>query len=180
MRGPTHALAGACSAGLFIGLDLPHQLPLLMLSAIAGFSALLPDLDNTESTIENIRIFGYRPLKGPAFIIDKIFKHRGFLHSLLALALLAFGLLGFLPQIPLEIHLAILFGYASHLVTDSMTPDGVPWFYPIELRGNLLPKIFCITTGSFMETLFFIVLVVIYIIFLASAGYIILPANIPN
>lgn len=177
MRGPTHALAGACAAGLFLTFNVPHQYPLLALSAVSGFAALLPDLDNTESTIENIRFGGYRLLKGPAFFIDKIFKHRGFLHSLLAVALLAFILLGFLPQVPTEIHIAILLGYTSHLVTDAMTPDGIPWFYPIEYRGRLLPKMLCVTTGSFMETLVFVGLVVLYVIFLASAGYIILPAS---
>jgi inner membrane protein len=177
MRGPTHALAGACTAGLFLTFAIPHQYPLLALSAVSGFAALLPDLDNTESTIENIRFGGYRLLKGPAFIIDKLFKHRGFLHSLLSVALLAFVLLGFLPQIPIEIHITILLGYVSHLVTDSMTPEGIPWFYPWEFRATLLPKILCVTTGSFMETLVFVGLIVLYAIFLASAGYIILPTS---
>lgn len=176
MLGPTHAMAGLCAAGIFVVLPIHHEVPFLALSAVSGFAALLPDLDNTESTIENIRVFGVRVLKGPAFFIDKMFKHRGFLHSLLAVALLAFILLGFVPQLPREVTIAILVGYLSHLITDSMTPDGVPWFYPIEIRGTILPRLLCIRTGSFMERMFFIALIVLYVIILAEAGLIILPA----
>lgn len=174
MRGPTHALAGATTAGLFLVGHWPHQYPLLVLSAVSGFAALLPDLDNSESTIENIRVAGVRPLKVPAWFIDKMFKHRGFLHSLLAVAMLTFILLGFLPQLPHEIDIAIILGYLSHLVTDSLTPEGIPWIYPVDWRGTLLPKFLCIRTGSFMETIFFVGLVVVYIVFLSKAHYLLL------
>ncbi len=175
MRGPTHALGGACAAGLFIVFHLPHQYPLVALSAVSAFASLLPDLDNTQSTAENIRVLGFRPLKIVGYVVEKLFKHRGFLHSLTAVALIAFVLLGFLPKIALEIHLAILFGYLSHLVLDALTPEGIQWFYPLDWRSTLLPKVLCITTGSFMENLFFIVLIATYILFLSAAGYIIIP-----
>lgn len=175
MRGPTHALAGATTVGLFVVCDIPHQYPPILLSAVAGFAALIPDLDGSESMIENIRFFGFRILKFPGFIIDKLFTHRGFLHSLMALAFLGFIFLGFFPNLPKEFVWAALFGYASHLITDAMTPMGIPWFYPLDWRASLLPKILTITTGSFMETVFFIGLLALYVIVLASAGYIILP-----
>lgn len=177
MRGPTHALAGATTASLFIAFEIPHQYPLLILSGIAAFAALVPDLDGSESTIENIRVFGVRPLKFLGFIVDKLFKHRGFLHSLLALALLSFILLGFFSRLPKEVVIAVLLGYFSHLVTDGLTPQGIPWLYPLEFRGTLLPKILCITTGSLGEGIFFVFLVLLYVIFLAQAGYIILPVS---
>lgn len=172
MRGPTHALAGACTASVFLWLDIPYTVPILALSAIAGFSALIPDLDGSESTIENIRILGVRPLKGPGYIVNILFKHRGFLHSLMALVFLTFILLGFFPQLPREIVLAILLGYLSHLVTDDLTPAGIPWLYPVEWRPTLLPKILCIRIGSFMELVFMVGLVVYYVIFLQQAGYV--------
>lgn len=175
MRGPTHALGGALTASLFITFNIPHTYPLLVLSAVGGFAALLPDMDNSESTIEHISISGIQPFAIPAWVIGKMFKHRGFMHSLLAVALLSFLLLGFFPQIPKEIVVAILLGYGSHIVLDSLTPDGVPWLYPIEWRITLLPKILCILTGSLMETVFFIGLVVLYVIFLSQANYIQLP-----
>lgn len=171
MRGPTHALAGACTASVFLAFTIPHQYPLLALSAVAGFAALWPDVDGSESTFENITILGFKPFEFPAFITDKLFKHRGFLHSLLAVLLLAFILLGFFPKLPKEIVIATLLGYTSHLVTDALTPQGIAWFYPLEWRSTLLPKLLCITTGSLGEMVFFIALVVLYIMFLSQAGY---------
>lgn len=175
MQGPTHALVGATSVGLFVLLDIPHQYPLIVLSAVAGFAALWPDLDGSESMAENIRVFGVRPLKFVGFVTDKLFKHRGFLHSLMAVVFLAFILLGFLPQLPKEIVIATLMGYTSHLVADALTPAGIPWLYPWEWRSSLLPKILCITTGSFMETVFFVGVLVLYVVVLSEAGYVILP-----
>lgn len=175
MRGPTHAMAGATTAGLFLAFSIPTTTPILVLSVIGALAALFPDLDNSESTLENLRIMGVRPLKIPAYFIDKLFKHRGFLHSLLAVALLTFLLFGFLPQVPKDILLVILFGYLSHIVLDSLTPVGLPWFYPVDRNFRLIPKITCITTGSFGETIFFVGLVVLYAIFLDAAGLIQLP-----
>ncbi len=177
MRGPTHALAGAATASAFLYFNIPHDYPLLVLSVVSGFAALWPDLDGRESTIENIRVFGIQPLKIPAFFIDKLFKHRGFLHSLMAVLLLAFILLGFFPDLPREFVIATLLGYTSHLLTDGITPAGVPWLYPSEWSPPLLSRYLAITTGSFMETVFFIGLLVFYVIFLSQAGYIVLPAR---
>lgn len=177
MRGPTHALGGAATALLFIVAPIPHTTPLLMLSGIAAFAALFPDLDNSESTLEHITIGGIEPFKIPAFFIDKLFKHRGFLHSLLAVALLSFILLGFFPMLPTDIVIAVLLGYLSHLFLDGITPVGVPWLYPWENQFALLPKFLCIRTGSFMENIFFIGLVVLYVIFLSKANYILLPST---
>ncbi len=175
MLGRTHALAGACTAGLFLAFNIPHQYPLIALSVVGGFAALFPDLDNSESTLENIRVFGLKIFEPPAYIIDKLFKHRGFLHSLIAVALLGFIFLGFFPDLPKEVVIAVLLGYLSHLVTDGITPAGIPWFWPLDWSPPLLPKVLAIRTGSFMETIFFIGLIVVYAIFLAEANYIILP-----
>jgi inner membrane protein len=174
VRGPTHALAGACTTGLFLAFHIPHHYPLLILSGVGAIAALMPDLDGSESMIENIEIFGLKPLKIPAFFIDKMFKHRGFLHSLMAVALLAFILLGFFPKLPVEFVVAIVLGYTSHLLADGVTPQGVPWLYPIDWRPNLLPGFLTITTGSWKEGIVFIGLIGIYVAFLANAGYVLL------
>lgn len=176
MRGPTHALAGACTTLAFTAFPISHHYPLLILSGVGAFAALVPDLDGSESTIENLRILGFRPLKWPGFIVDKLFKHRGFLHSLLAVAILAFILLGFFPEVPKEFVITALLGYSSHLLTDGLTPLGIPLFYPLEWRVTFLPKILCITTGSLAEGMVFVALIVLYVIFLSSAGYLILPS----
>lgn len=175
MRGPTHALAGAGTAAIFLAIPQVNTTPLLVLSLLGAFAALLPDLDNSESTLENLRIGGVRIFKAPAFIIDKLFKHRGYLHSLLAVALLAFILLGFFPILPKDVVIVVLLGYLSHIALDSLTPVGIPWLYPIEHNFRLLPKILCITTGSLGEMAFFVLLVVLYAMFLQAAHFIVLP-----
>jgi inner membrane protein len=175
MRGPTHALGGAATAAIFLAVPSLQTTPILLLSILGAFAALVPDLDNSESTLENLRVGGVRIFKCPAFIIDKMFKHRGYLHSLLALALLSFVLLGFLPMLPKDVVIVILLGYLSHIALDSLTPVGIPWLYPLEHNFRLLPKILCITTGSIAEMAFFVVLVVLYAMFLESAHFITLP-----
>lgn len=172
MKGPTHALAGACTAAAFVYLPIPHTYPVLALSAVAAFAALVPDLDGSESTLEHLTILSLKPFKIPAYVVGKMFKHRGFLHSLMALALLSFILLGFFPNLPKEIVYASLLGYFSHLVTDALTPAGIPWLYPYEdWRPSLLPDFLCIRTGSFAETIFFVGLLVGYAIFLEQAVF---------
>ncbi|MBI4136640.1 metal-dependent hydrolase, partial [Candidatus Roizmanbacteria bacterium] len=45
-----------------------------------------------------------------------------------------------------------MIGYFSHLVTDSMTTQGVPWLFPIPIRFGIPPiKALRIKTGGFME-----------------------------
>lgn len=170
MLGPTHALAGATSAGLLLVKGNTNY-PFILLAAIAAIAALLPDLDGSESTIENVKLLGFKPLKFPGWLIDKLFAHRGFLHSLMAMVFLIFVLLGFFSWLPKEIVLAITLGYASHIVTDSLTPLGLPWLYPLEWRGRLLPKWLAIRTGSIGETLFFVLLLVLFAGLLTKAGY---------
>jgi inner membrane protein len=175
VRGPTHALAGATTVSLFLVFDIPHEFPLLIIAAVAALAALLPDMDGSESTIENITVFGVAPFAIPSFILNICFKHRGYLHSLLAVGLLAFLLLGFVPGLPREFTIAIILGYLSHLLTDGLTPMGIPLFYPLNFNVTFLPKILCIRTGSLAENLFFVALLVGFLIFLEQAHYIVLP-----
>lgn len=60
-------------------------------------------------------------------------KHRGFTHSLLCLGILE--LIAWVLYIPLII--PILIGYGSHLIADSFTRYGVPFFYPYKKTYGL-------------------------------------------
>lgn len=96
------------------------------------------------------RIFGVR-LRGHGFRAN--FGHRGITHSLLALGLLV--ALGELPVFPWHwLHLGFLigWGYASHLLADALTKQGVPLLWPLDRRFGFPPfRALRLTTGRFME-----------------------------
>jgi len=47
---------------------------------------------------------------------------------------------------------SFIIGFVSHLVMDSITKEGVPWFFPIPLRIGFPPvRILRIKTGGFLE-----------------------------
>lgn len=124
----------------------------IVLSALAGFGALLPDLDAQESRIKNLTTFGIRPFFLPAVALHHALGHRGMLHSAMGLMLMAVVLglpvglwLGTTPMI------ALLLGYASHLVLDGATKAGIPLWFPNPQRLHLLPLCLRVTTGSQAE-----------------------------
>lgn len=117
---------GAATTGL-----IPAS-PLTLAAAVVG--GLLPDVDEPRSWIG-------RRLPILAYPLNRIFGHRGFTHSLAALALLAIGLkaltgtAGNLADLAwLHVCLPLLIGYASHLLGDLLTPSGVPLLWPSRPR----------------------------------------------
>ncbi len=126
MMGRTHLAFGLLAS--LIALMLWPSLPLwLVLLVLLG--AVLPDVDHEGSFVNN-----RFPLTR---WIPWLFKHRGFFHSVFPIA--AIALLGIWFPSFMMVALALCFGYATHLATDSMTVYGIKPFYPIpiELRGFL-------------------------------------------
>jgi len=80
------------------------------------FASLLPDIDNPESKIG-------RKLK----IIGRIFRHRGIFHSILTGAVIS-GLAWHFINKPCGT--ALFIGYASHLLIDGFTKQGVNFLHP--------------------------------------------------
>ena len=95
-----------------------------MAAAIGG---LLPDLDHPESVLG-------RRLPLVSIPLARIFGHRGMTHSLLAVAVMTTGLVAItaIHQWGLAAWLLppLIVGYLSHILGDSMTPSGVPLFWP--------------------------------------------------
>ncbi|MBL0849025.1 MAG: hypothetical protein EU981_02925 [Candidatus Liberibacter ctenarytainae] len=93
-------------------------------------SCLIPDIDHPRSVIS-------QRFKIISFWTTKIFKHRGYTHSLLSL-FLYFQLLN--QFLPLEstayqgFRDSMIIGYASHLIADMLTPAGIPLFWPFSWR----------------------------------------------
>ena len=96
-------------------------------------SALLPDLDHPQSLLGRQLPW----ISGP---LSRLFGHRGFTHSLLAVGLGIWGLAQFQVSGPLSgvMKDALIVGYLSHLLGDWLTPAGIPLFWPWRRRFRLL------------------------------------------
>lgn len=116
----------------------------------AILTSLLPDLDHPQS------VLGQR-LRWISIPMARIFGHRGFTHSLLAIvgiALFESKLLLRSWQIPPDTLYSMIIGYFSHLLADMLTPSGVPLLWPCRWRfclpilnsrqGNQLERALCI------------------------------------
>ncbi|WP_136604498.1 metal-dependent hydrolase [Paenibacillus dokdonensis] len=67
-------------------------------------------------------------------------KHRGMTHTVWALVLWAAIGSGLQNQLQIDgIMLVATAGYASHLIADTLTPNGVKWLYPLFNKSFKLP-----------------------------------------
>jgi inner membrane protein len=151
MMGHTHITIGAFT-GLAVGLALHASLTESMgLAAIAGIAAILPDIDHPQGQI--------RQKLGVAGDLSLFWlSHRGLTHTLLAN--LGIFVLSYL-LLPEMAQLAVMGGYSSHLVADALTRRGIPFLWPISGRSfHLLPHPFRLTTGGWIENIFFLCLLV--------------------
>ena len=159
MTGRTHDLAALTTLTAYVAYE-----PLLQMSLATGvvviaasmIGGVTPDLDQpTAGLWQKIpagSIFGHiiSPLLG---------HHRMISHSIVGMTLAGWGLkllLAYMHTFLLVdmniVWWAFMFGYASHLVMDTITKEGVPWLFPIPIRIGFPPiKAFRVTTGSFME-----------------------------
>jgi len=123
--------------------------------AFCVVSALVPDLDASESKAKHIKIAGIKPLVPVATAIHRDFGHRGSLHSLLGWI----GWTGFIlplgPILGWAGIAALSLGYAGHLAGDACTHTGIPLLYPQRRRCHLLPEWLRVLTGSAIEAILF-------------------------
>ncbi len=145
MRSNTHILLGILAGSVYYAYFPVKGLVLQILFSLALiFGVLLPDIDEAHSTIGQKVGFISK-------LIQKIFKHRGFFHSvwmiLILYVLFAFVLKKYFA-LNLFILMGFLVGYAAHLLGDAITVNGIKPFYPLGLtiRGP-------IRTGKFSEVL---------------------------
>ncbi|MBI4437900.1 metal-dependent hydrolase [Candidatus Uhrbacteria bacterium] len=146
----THAVVGANAVWItafFSSVDAT-AFGLLVAGAFAG---LLPDID---ASARGAKI--HYVAEGTFGMFKGVFQHRGFFHSLLAVAtvfLLSFWFLRayhpFLPAI-------LALGYASHPIIDGFNTVGVRYLFPKRERYNLIPKLFRTPVHGFADQLFFI------------------------
>jgi inner membrane protein len=100
-------------------------------------------------------------LRISSFTLFRTVGHRTLTHSLLGVALFVVLVSPVAPLSP-DLFLALVAGYASHLVADALNKRGVPLLWPVGRPFRLLPR--GIRSGGIAE--FAVALVVV-----AAAGY---------
>ncbi len=132
--------------------DIKNKLLFILITIL--FSTF-PDIDERKSKIGK----KYKLMSG---IINFLFGHRGFFHSIYIPLILYAGFY----YINLEIGIAVLMGYFSHLFMDAITKHGIMPLYPlVNRRINGFIK-----TNSILEKIIFliIVLLILYLLLLYS------------
>lgn len=169
MQYQAHRVGGICSAMiagtiLYSGDETSTiTYGLIGLMAVGGaLGGVLPDIDLPTSHIG-------RRTRPVSTFINKVFGHRGFTHTLLALILLTYMLfltIGMFSSPFKEFYVAfvlgLLIGYASHLLLDALTISGIPLLYPFTRRTFRLAKlrtgkhdIYVIVVSIFILSFFF-------------------------
>jgi inner membrane protein len=181
MTGRTHDLAAITFLGVAV-IILP--VPALSLGTIIGailanqIGGIAPDIDQPVAPLwRNLPVGGFF-----GKIITKMMGgHRFLTHSLIGAGLLCFLAYYFLhfisPVLSSTISVDIIWwsftiGVASHLIMDTFTKEGVPWFLPLPVKIGIPPlKRLRITTGKWGETLGVFPLLIAVDIFLCASHY---------
>jgi len=136
----THIVFALFSGLLFLNFFPIKEKWLFLVFVIA--SSFIPDIDHPRAKLG-------RKVKLVAFL----FKHRGFFHSMLFLALLEFLLLFSKSNL---LFYSIILGISSHILLDALTRKGIMPFYPLtkfRIRGY-------VETNALAEKIIFIILVI--------------------
>lgn len=183
MNAVTHSVFGAgalAGASLVLGLE-----PAWYAYPVAVVAALAPDLDNPRSKLGNglskmrspLLNLLTRPLswllRAVSFTLFNTVGHRTLTHSLLGLgvfALLAWLLWRAMPGPGNELFIALVAGYASHILADSLNTRGVPLLWPAGGEVRLLPG--GIKSGGLAELVVAVCAVAVagYLAYLAHPG----------
>lgn len=150
MTGKTHIIGGMAASLAFA--QVTYYDPVLLLGAgVVG--AVIPDICHGGSKIG-------RTLPLLSKVINVIFGHRSFTHSLLFLFILAALLNSFVVNE--AVTAGILVGMGSHYFLDMATKNGVKLFFPVQVRVR-----FPVTTrtGGTVESVVFTALSVLTVYF---------------
>ncbi|WP_142826970.1 metal-dependent hydrolase [Planococcus soli] len=143
MTGKTHIIGGVAASLAFA--QITNYEPAILLGA-GVIGSLIPDICHGSSKIG-------RALPILSKLINGLFGHRTFTHSLLFLVIIAVLLHNFMPVEAASA--GLLVGMASHIVLDMATKRGVKLLFP--LRWNVRFPLTA-TTGGPSEYLVFALL----------------------
>ena len=134
MTAPNHIVGGIALTGVIASLLSINILGDKILIVITVIGALLPDIDHTKSLLGR----AFYPI---SYTLQRNFGHRTVTHSILALVsmslIVALIETVYFPAIPLQKVFTI--AYASHLVLDMLTVQGVPLLYPFKRNPFVVP-----------------------------------------
>jgi len=149
----THLAFGFLAS--LIGVNLFNINDKIIFILIVILFSIFPDIDERRSKIG-------RKYKFTSTIINFIFGHRGFFHSIYIPLILYF----IVQYINNEFGIAILVGYFSHLFMDALTKNGIRPLYPIiNIRINGFFK-----TNSLLEKVLFLIIIftILYLLLIYS------------
>lgn len=151
------------NGGILVGLYANCQLANMPLMSTAVFlggafvGSIFPDIDHRNSFIG-------KKTKGVSKAINKLAGHRKLFHAPLAYLFLYSIVIGmFTDKLMLIGIKGIFLGIFSHLVLDSLTIGGLPWFYPFSKKRF---SICMIKTNSKIEDILCGMLICINIVML--------------
>ena len=121
MTGKTHITGGIAASLAFA--QITNYEPVILIGA-GVIGALIPDICHGGSKIG-------RSFPVLSKIINTLFGHRTFTHSLLFLVLMAALMNAFIPNE--SVSAGILIGMASHLLLDMATKNGIKLLFPFKI-----------------------------------------------
>lgn len=174
MTSRTHdafAFASLVTAAAFV--PLPSMTLLTAVGAViaADIGAAIPDMDTAGNRLWEMLPQGAKVGK----ILKHVFyKHRTFTHSLIGVYTIYRFLEWLFPRIlnsemvdPAIILWSTMIGIVSHLVSDALTEEGIPIFFPIRFTFGLPPvKSIRIKTGGWFESFVVYPAVWVYLVWL--------------
>lgn len=148
MSGVTHAMVGANAIWItvLVGTADERFWIFLVAGALAG---LLPDVDATQALIHR---YSYGVSR-----VFSFFRHRGPLHSLLAVFGIFILATLFLTQFHPWLPAVVTLGYLSHPLIDGFNGPGVEYLYPSRRRYRIVPRWLTSPVGGWMDQLLLVV-----------------------
>ena len=131
------------NGGILLGLYVTSQMTDIQIVSTSTaiflgasvFGSLLPDIDHKSSYIG-------RRAKTVSKAINKLAGHRKLFHAPLLYLILYSTSMGLVSDKLIILFINGLFlGIMSHLILDSLTIGGLPWFYPLSKNKVSLAKI---------------------------------------
>lgn len=134
MSGYNHIVGGTVFTGIFLSMYDVNIFSQPIYLFFTAFFSVLPDVDHTKAPIGKM----FYPF---ARYLDKKYGHRTITHSLLIYGILFF-IVGIIESFVTQktiIASIFLWSFASHLILDMITKQGVPLFYPFLKNACVIP-----------------------------------------
>jgi len=134
----------------FILVFVPYTSHKITFCIFAFLTSLIPDIDTEFSTLGKYKVMR---------ILQFFTKHRGMIHSFSFCIVISFILSLFFPVLAFPVFL----GYGVHLLSDSITLEGIQPFWPLRRRAGGF-----IRTNSSLEHAIFLSFVLVNFLIIFS------------